>query len=372
VNRYFALLSLLLVLILVSAGCTPVSTPAPIQATSQAAPNPEPESEPAASPDPEPEATRADDSGAGERLVLYSGRSETLVGPLLEKFEAATGIDVDVKYGSTAELAATLLEEGANSPADLFWAQDPGGLGAVQTMLEPLPEDILARVDPRWRDPEGRWIGLSGRARTLVYNTEQVQPADLPKSLQDLTDPQWKGRIGWAPSNASFQTMVTAMRTLWGEEPTRAWLASMLANEPVAYERNSAIVEAVAAGEVDIGLVNHYYLYPFLKERGDTFPARNLFLNDAGPGSLVMVAGAGILNTAQHAAAAQQLLAFLLENDAQQYFAGETFEYPVIAGVATAADLPALASLNSPAIDLADLADLQGSVRLLQDVGVLP
>lgn len=370
VNRNFILLSLLCVLILGSVACTPVATPAPTQSGIQTQPDPEPE--PEASADPEAAATRANATGSGQRLVLYSGRGETLVGPLLEKFEAATGIDVEVKYGSTGEMAATLLEEGRNSPADLFWAQDPGGLGAVEPMLAPLPDALLQQVDARWRDPAGRWIGLSARARTLVYNKDRIPAADLPASLRDLTDPQWKGRIGWAPTNASFQTMVTAMRKLWGEDEARAWLTGMLANEPVTFEKNSAIVEAVGAGEVDIGLVNHYYLYPFLKERGESFPARNLFLNNAGPGSLVMVAGAGILNSAQHVDAAQQLLAFLLSKDAQDYFATVTYEYPVAAGVAPIADLPALASLNAPAINLADLADLQGTVHLLRDVGVLP
>lgn len=347
-------------LTLLVAACTPVATPAPTTQPAQA------------EPDPVPDATRAPDAGSDARLVLYSGRSESLVAPVLEKFEAATGIEVDVKYGSTAELAATLLEEGPNSPADVFWAQDPGGLGAVVSMLAPLPDDLLDQVDGRWRDPDGRWVGLSGRARTVVYNTEQVQAADLPADLQGFTDPQWKGRIGWAPTNSSFQTMVTAMRVLWGEEETRDWLAGILANKPVAYERNSAIVDAVGAGEVDVGFVNHYYLYPFLKEQGEDFPVRNRFLNDGGPGSLVMVAGAGVLNTAAQSAAAQALLGYLLSEEAQQYFATETFEYPLAAGVPAAEDLPSLSSLNAPAIDLANLADLQGTVRLLQDVGVLP
>lgn len=365
-NRYRLLLSVLLMLTLLVAACTPVATPAPTTQPAQVEPDPVPES------DPVPDTTRAPAAGSDARVVLYSGRSESLVAPVLEKFEAATGIEVDVKYGSTAELAATLLEEGPNSPADVFWAQDPGGLGAVVSILAPLPNDLLDQVDGRWRDPDGRWVGLSGRARTVVYNTEQVQAADLPTDLRGFTDPQWKGRIGWAPTNSSFQTMVTAMRVLWGEEETRDWLAGILANEPVAYERNSAIVEAVGTGEVDIGLVNHYYLYPFLKEQGEGFAARNHFLNDGGPGSLVMVAGAGVLNTATQSAAAQALLRYLLSQEAQQYFATETFEYPLAAGVPAAEDLPSLSSLNAPAIDLANLADLQGTVRLLQDVGVLP
>ena len=152
------------------------------------------------------------------RLVVYSGRSESLVAPIIEQFAEATGIDVQVKYGSTFAMAATLLEEGSNSPAAVFFAQDPGGLGAVSAMLSPLPADVVLKV-PAWaRSPEGSWVGISGRARVIVYSTELVSEEELPTSVKDLTDPKWKGRIGWPPGNASFRTMVTAMRLMWGED----------------------------------------------------------------------------------------------------------------------------------------------------------
>jgi len=228
-------------------------------------------------------------------LVVYSGRSESLVEPLIEEFEQKTGIKVNVRWGKTAELAATLLEEGAHTPADVFFAQDPGGLGAVSTMLTSLPDDILNRVDARFRDPKGDWVGVSGRARVVVYYTQRLAPDDLPQDLWGFTDPKWKGRIGWAPTNASFQTMLTAMRVVWGEDKAQQWLEGILANEPSVYPKNTPIVAAVGAGEVDVGFVNHYYLYRFLKEEGEDFPARNYFLPGGGPGSLVMVAGAGVL-----------------------------------------------------------------------------
>ena len=168
-------------------------------------------------------------------LVVYSGRSETLVDPIIQQFAAATGIDVKVNYAGTSALAITLLEEGRNSPADVFFAQDPGGLGAVEELLAPLPQTILDQV-PSWaRSSDGSWVGLSGRARTLVYSTETLTEDDLPDSLEGLTDPEWRGRIGWAPTNGSFQTMVTGMRVLWGEEKTRQWLEDMQANNPLVY-----------------------------------------------------------------------------------------------------------------------------------------
>jgi iron(III) transport system substrate-binding protein len=203
------------------------------------------------------------------------------------------------------------LEEGKNSPADVFFAQDPGGLGAVEGLLAPLPEELLEPVPPRFRDPEGRWVGISGRARTVVYNTQTLSPQDLPEDIWGFTGPEWKGRIGWAPTNASFQTMVTAMRTLWGRRRrSSGWRASC--NEPVTYENNSSVVAAVGAGEVEVGFVNHYYLFRFLQEEGESFPARNYFMPGGGPGSLVMVAGAGVLSSSDNPQAAQKFINFLL------------------------------------------------------------
>ena len=304
-------------------------------------------------------------------LVVYSGRSESLVGPIIEQFREATGIDVQVKYGGTSAMAATLQEEGSNSPADVFWAQDPGALGALSPMFKPLPSDVTLAV-PEWaRDSDGRWVGVSGRARVIVYNTDLGENG-LPKSVQELTDPKWKGRIGWPPTNASFRVMVTAMRHLWGEDETREWLEGMLANDVKVFPKNTPIVDAAGKGEVDVGLVNHYYLHRFLAEHGDEFGARNLFLKDGGPGSLVMVAGAGILSTSPNPDNAEAFARFLVSRVAQQYFAASTYEYPLIEGVKTHRLLPPIESLNGPGIDFALLDDLAGTETLLRDTGVIP
>ncbi len=304
-------------------------------------------------------------------LVVYSGRSESLVGPIIEQFKEATGMDVQVKYGGTSALAATLQEEGSNSPADVFWAQDPGALGALSPMFKPLPSDVTLAV-PEWaRDSDGRWVGVSGRARVIVYNTDLGED-ELPKSVQELTDPKWKGRIGWPPTNASFRVMVTAMRHLWGEDETREWLEGMLANDVKVFPKNTPIVDAAGKGEIDLGLVNHYYLHRFLAEHGDEFGARNLFLKDGGPGSLVMVAGAGILNTSPNSDNAEAFVRFLVSRVAQQYFAASTYEYPLIGGVTTHRLLPPIETLNGPGIDFALLDDLAGTETLLRDTGVIP
>ncbi len=321
------------------------------------------------------EGTGAD--GSPGALVIYSGRSESLVQPAIDQFAAATGIDVEVRYGSTAELAGLILEEGANSPADLFYAQDPGGLGAVSAagLFAPLPQEMLDKVPPRFAAPDETWVGISGRARTVVYNTEDITDpqTQLPADLMGFTDPQWNGRIGWAPSNGSFQAMVTAMRAEWGAEQTRAWLQGMQANNPIVYPNNTPIVEAAGNGEITAGLVNHYYLYRFLTEQGEAFAARNYFLPGGGPGSLVMVSGAGILNSAENAENAARFLDFLLSMPGQQYFASQTFEYPVVEGVKLPSSLPPLATLDAQAleIDLGSLADLAGTQALLTDLGII-
>ncbi|MCP4362177.1 MAG: iron ABC transporter substrate-binding protein [Chloroflexi bacterium] len=310
------------------------------------------------------------------KLVIYSGRSESLVQPIIDEFAAATGIEVEVRYGKTAEMAGVLLEEGENSPADLFYAQDPGGLGAVQAagLLRPLESDILDQVPARFTAEDGSWVGISGRARTVVYNNNLFDdPANqLPQDLMGFTALEWNGRIGWAPSNGSFQAMVTALRATWGEEQTRAWLEGIQVNNPVVYPKNTPIVEGVANGEVDVGFVNHYYLYRFLSEHGESFSARNYFLPSGGPGSLIMVSGAGILNGADNVENAQKFIDYLLSPSGQAYFSSQTYEYPVIEGIKSQVT-PTLAELDEMAMDisLADLADLAGTQDMLIDLGIL-
>jgi iron(III) transport system substrate-binding protein len=309
-------------------------------------------------------------TGSGA-LVVYSGRSEALVGPLIERFETETGIDVQVNYAGTSELAATILEEGDASPADVFFSQDGGALGAIaeEGRLAALPQATLDKVDPAFRSPDGLWVGVSGRARVAAYNTEELTPADLPASILDFTDPTWKGRLGWAPSNASLQSFVTALRVIEGEDAARAWLEGIQANEPKVYEGNSQALQGVAAGEIDVAFINHYYLLAALAE-GD-LPVANHFFPGADPGALINVAGAAILTSAKNAAAAQAFVDFLLTDESQAYFAEETFEYPLVEGVEADERLTPLEDIAAPEIDLSDLADLQGTIELMQDVGVL-
>ncbi|MEE8370041.1 MAG: iron ABC transporter substrate-binding protein, partial [Dehalococcoidia bacterium] len=315
------------------------------------------------------------DSGtasAGGRLTIYSGREEVLVAPVIEQFEKATGINVAVKYGKNSELIATIREEGNNSPADLYFGSDPGALGVISDRLVELPDEILNQVDARFRSRDGKWVGISGRARVVVYNTERLSEADLPSSIFGFTDPQWKGRIGWAPTNGSFQAMVTAMRIVEGEERTRQWLEGIKANAPQEYPKNTPIVAAVAAGEIDVGFVNHYYLYRFLAEEGESFSARNYYLQGGDAGAVVLAAGAGIMDTSKNVEAAEKFLEFMLSPVAQQYFASQTFEYPLVDGVRIEKGLLPLSEIEVPDIDLSNLADLKGTLDLLRETGALP
>ena len=311
-------------------------------------------------------------AGDPGELIIYSGRGESLVDPIIQQFKGATGIDVQVKYAGTGALAATLLEEGANSPADVFYAQDPGGLAAVSGMLTTLPGDIV-ELTPEWAHSEdGRWVGITGRARVVVYGTDDMTEADLPDDLWGFTEARWRGRVGWAPTNGSFQAMVTALRAGWGEARAEEWLRAMLDNDVQVYPKNTPQVAAAAAGEIDAGLVNHYYLYRFIAEEGEDFGARNAHLRGAGPGAIVLVSGAGILKTAENAENAEAFIRFLLSKVGQQYFAGSTFEYPMVAEVRPSVLLTPLDEIRQPGITLADLSDLAGTQALLQKVGALP
>lgn len=306
-------------------------------------------------------------------LVVYSGRNENLVGPLFQQFQESTGIQVDVRYGDTSELAATILEEGQNSPADVYFGQDAGALGALDKAgrFVALPQSILDQVDNRFRAADGMWVGTSGRARVFAYNTVELDETELPVSIWALLEPQWKGKVGWAPTNGSFQSFVTALRVLEGEDRAAEWLAGMVANQTQIFSNNTGIVEAVGRGEILLGLVNHYYLYRFLTEQGESFPARNFYPTAQDAGSIINVAGVGILDTVKNLSAAEKFVAFLLTPEAQEYFATETVEYPLIEGIEINPLLIPLADINTPAIDLNDLADLQGTLELLQETNAL-
>ena len=303
-----------------------------------------------------------------DSLLVYSGRSEALMAELVERFQEVSGIAVEVRYAGSAELAAQLLEEGENSPADLYLSQDAGALGAVARagMLEQIPDELYSLVPSGYAAQDRSWVGISGRARVLVYDPGKV--SQLPKSIFDLEDAAWKGSIGIAPTNASFQSFVTAMRVLEGEDRTLQWLEAMKLNA-VIYEKNDAILAAVEAGQVDAGLINHYYWYAMAKEVGeDQMNSRLAQFEGADAGNLVNVAGVGILKSST---SATRFVEFLLSTEGQTYFAEQTREYPLIESVPPADDLTPLADIPTPSIDLSDLETLSETLELIRQAGLI-
>lgn len=320
------------------------------------------------------EAPEDEGSGGEQKLTIYSGREKELVGEIIEKFEAQTDIEVAVKYAGTSELATTIIEEGDRSPADVFFAQDAGALGAVAKagLFAKLPKATLDKVPAHFRSRTSEWVGTSGRVRVAVYNTEEVSEDDLPDSVLGLTDAKWKDRIGWAPTNGSFQAFVTALRKTQSDEVAQKWLEDMKANGAKDYTENSAIVRAVAAGEIDAGLVNHYYLLEMGAEDATIREkAANFFFPNHDVGSLVNAAGVGVLKSADNPEAAQRFVDYLLSRPGTEYFGEEVIEYPLVKGIKEPEGLRPLAELIPPDVDLADLDDLEGTLELMRKADVL-
>lgn len=311
----------------------------------------------------------------GGSLTVYSGREEEFVASLFEQFEADTGIQVDVRYGDSAELAATIVEEGDASPADVFFSQDAGSLGAVAEagLFTEIESEVLDRVEERFHSSEGLWVGTSGRGRVAVYNTEVLDDSELPASILEFADPRWEGRIGLPPTNSSFQAHVAAMMLTIGEDPTREWLEGVMANGVRFYEDNAATTRAVAAGEIEVGLVNHYYKFEVEAEDG-SLPIANHYFESGDPGSFVNTAGVGILASTDNSDAARSLVDYLTGRQGQTWVAGETWEYPVASGFEPSVEVLALGRFVGPEsqVDLSELGPaLPGALQLLADVGMV-
>lgn len=305
----------------------------------------------------------------GDRtLTVYSGRDEELVAPIFERFTEETGIELEVRYAGTTDLALLLEEEGDRSPADVFFSQSPGATAflAERDLLAPMDDEILDVVDERVVSDDGLWVGVSGRQRVLVYNRDQVEASELPASVFDLVEPRYEGRVAVPPGNGSFQDFVTALRVFEGDERAEEFLSGLAANDAQVYENNSSIVEAVGRGEVDMGLVNHYYNFRAQAEDPDVASVNHVFPG-GDLGSIVLAASVSIPAASDQPEVASELVAFLLGEEAQTYFAQETFEYPLRPGVAAAGDLP---PLETPETDLGRLADLEQTARIIAASGL--
>ena len=323
----------------------------------------------------EPNSTRsqkvANSSTGAKTLTIYSGREEKIMGSLIEKAKKDLAINIEVRYGDSTELALALIEEGKNSRADIFYAQDAGALGALakENRTLTIPEQLLNKVDKQFRSPTGQWTGISGRVRVIDYNTKLVKPRELPTSVMQLTAPKWRNKVGWATTNGSFQSFVTAMRVLEGDRKTLEWLRGMKANGAKNYSSNSAIVEALGRGEVALGLVNNYYLYRFTKTNPGFPVAVHHTRGDAG--ALINSAGLAVLNTTDQKSDAEKFVAYMLSPEVQKYFTQEFYEYPLVQGISASQEQVSLEQLNPPQIDLNKLADVKETLSLLQEADVL-
>jgi len=309
-------------------------------------------------------------SSEDDGLTMYSGRIAPILDPAIKIYEKHSGTDVKTRFGDSPALAATITEEGTNSPADLFFAQDAGSLDAVeqQGLLLRLPADILAKVPKHYQSKRGEWVGTTGRARIIAYGPK-VKRSELPDSPLQLTDPKWRGRVGWAPTNASMQGYITALRLVEGEDVARKWLKGMVANKTQPFDSNIPVRDAIANGEIDLGLINHYYVAEAQAENPDYpvkvhFPPKDL-------GSLINTAGVGVLASSKHKKEALAFVRTMLSKEAQRYFADSSKEYPLIAGVQAAKELTPIDKIPSPKIDLAKVGDLQGTLKLMRETGAL-
>jgi len=306
-------------------------------------------------------------------VTLYSGRIPAAIGPAIDRYEAAADRDVRVRFADTADLAATLIEEGGASPADVFFSQEPGGIHAVAEagLLAKLPGDILEMVPPRFRDPEGRWVGVTGRARVLAYNREELSEDELPDSPFGLTAPRWRDRVGWSPASSSMQEFVTALRLRYGDERTREWLEAMVDNGAVSYPNNITIRDAIAAGEIDVGLINHYYVAQAVAAEGRDYPVGVYFPPD-GLGSLMLLTTVGVLESSDRKPEAFDFVRSLLSPGSQGFFTASSKEYPLAIAAEPDPSLSVpLAEIPSTGDDLVDLTELQATIALMQESGAL-
>jgi iron(III) transport system substrate-binding protein len=304
-------------------------------------------------------------------LTVYSGRSEEFIAPFFAQWEDETGIKLNIRYADSAELAAQIREEGSNSPADIFLAQDAGSLGAVSLagLFTPLGDEVGSAIEPEYIAADRSWIGVTGRARVFVYNPALL--SQLPQSISDLGKPIYRSKLGIAPTNASFQAFVAALLNAKGEEFTQQWLESLVKNDVQIFAKNSAIVEAIDSGKISIGLTNHYYTWEVSQGLGREINAKNGFFSSGDLGNMINVSGAGILKTSKKYAAAENLINFLTSQGVQSKFVSETQEYSLIANQISPAGLPSLNEIGSPAVDLESLNDVQRTQEILIRVGLL-
>ncbi|PSP74957.1 iron ABC transporter substrate-binding protein [Halobacteriales archaeon QS_1_68_20] len=301
-------------------------------------------------------------------LTLYSGRHEFLVGDLVRYVEDLyDDFSVEVRYGGSTDLVNQIATEGDATPADVFYSVNAGSLGALveEGRTRELPEDLRTMVREEFHTDQ--WVGTSGRARTVPYNTDALSSGDLSDDIVAYADDP-PGDLGWAPSYGSCQAFVTAMRILEGESATRQWLQGVVDSGIAAYADEFEVCRAIADGEIDAGFTNHYYIQRVI-DGSPGAPIDTAFTNgDAG--AMFNVAGAAVTDAASDAELAENFVRHLLSAEAQDYFARATFEYPLIPDVDPIGELPTIDELDVPDLDLTKLSDLEPTIDLMREVGI--
>ncbi len=314
-------------------------------------------------------APAADDAG----IVVYNAQHATLTKEWAEGFTRDTGIKVTIRKGSDTELANQLVQEGRASPADVFLTENSPAMVIVDNagLFAPLDAATLAQVQPAFRPAHGRWVGIAARSTVFVYNKGKLAQAALPKSLLDLAKPEWKGRWGASPSGADFQAIVGALLALEGEAATRAWLKAMKENS-VAFRGNGNVMKAVNAGQIDGGVIYHYYWFGDQARTGENSGNTALhFFRNRDPGAFVSISGGGVLASSKHPAEAQAFLRWVTGKGGQAVLrTGDAFEYAVGVGAASHPRLVPLAELDAPVVDASRL-DHRKVVELMTEAGLL-
>ena len=313
-------------------------------------------------------------SNGGAGLTIYNGQHEQTTALLVSAFEKQTKIKVSVRSGDESTLGNQIVQEGSNSPADVFYTENTPVLEALREkgLLAPVDSATLASVPARYDATDGRWLGVSARASVLVYNSDQLTDAEVPSSILDLAKPQWSGRVGFAPSETDFQPLVSAIVKLDGTATAESWLKGLQSAGHV-YADNETVVNQVNSGQSALGPINSYYWYRLRAEKGAASMHSALHYYAPGdPGDLVDVSGAAVLASSTHKSAAQQFLAFLVSRTGQETIArSHSYEYPLRPGVAPAAGLRPLASLQSNSLTPAELGDGSAALALEQKLGLL-
>ena len=306
-------------------------------------------------------------------IVVYNAQHESLTKAWVEGFTKETGIKVTLRNGDDTEMGNQIVQEGAASPADVFLTENSPAMVLVDNagLLAPVAPTTLEQVDAAYRPAHGKWVGIAARSTVFVYNPSKLPEADLPKSLMDLAGPNWKGRWGASPAGADFQAIVAAVLELKGEAATLEWLKGMKANY-TAYRGNSAVLKAVNAGQVDSGVIYHYYSYGDQAKTGENSKNTALYyFKHKDPGAFVSVSGGGVLASSKHKQDAQAQLKWITRKEGQKVLEnGKSFEYAVGQNAPSNPKLVPLQQLDAPAVDASKL-NSKKAVELMTQAGLL-